>query len=321
MRYYLAMDGGGTKLQGILFDEEGNIHSTGLSGGINGNVHAPEAVQAHFRDCMQQLFSAPDAPKEIEAIYLSQGMIRGHDVASEFVQYKQAVGAGEGVIGLLACGLTDGICALSGTGSDIFYVQNAKEKRVYGGWGYMMSDDGSGVWVGAQAARSYILTKTKIKQPTLLHRMIEEEHPDLLERKGGMIEAVYRHKTPAYFLGTFCPIVNRAAKEGDETAIEILRRGGELLAQEACALIESLDVPENLALGTTGSVFRYCKPLYEAYAERMKQAYPKMVLHKPRFEPVVGAMIYGLLQAGHTLDEDMMRRLDEICGAYRIKEE
>ena len=320
MRYYLAMDGGGTKLQGILFDEEGNIHSTGLSGGINGNVHKPEAVQEHFRDCMRQLFSFPGAPKEIEAIYLSQGMIRGHDVAKEFITYKEAISAGEGTIGLLACGLTDGICALAGTGSDIFYVKDAKEQRVYGGWGYMMSDDGSGVWVGAQAARSYILVKTKIKKPTLLHRMIEEEHPELGGNEG-MISSVYRSKSPAYYLGTYCPIVNRAAKAGDETAIGILRRGGELLAQEACALIESLDIPEDLPLGTTGSVFRYCKPLYDAYEAHMKQAYPKMVLHRPRFEPVVGAMIYGLLRVGHTLDENMMRRLDETCRAFRVEEE
>lgn len=320
MRYYLAMDGGGTKLQGILFDEEGNIHGTGLSGGINGNVHSPEAVQEHFRDCMTQLFSGKDAPRELEAIYLSQGMIRGHDVAAEFVTYKAAISAGEGTIGLLACGLTDGICALAGTGSDIFYVKDAKEHRVYGGWGYLMSDDGSGVWVGAQAARSWILTKTKIKEPTLLHRMMDEERPEL-QVEGGMIEAVYRNKTPAYYLGTYCPLVNRAAQAGDETAIAILRKGGELLAQEACVLIESLDLPEDYPLGTTGSVFRYCRPLYDSYAEHMKQAYPKMVLHRPRFEPVVGAMIYGLLQAGHTLDEDMMQRLEESCRAYRIEEE
>ena len=320
MRYYLALDGGGTKLQGILFDEEGTILSTGLSGGVNGNVHSREDVEAHFRECMQQLFSIANKPAVIDAIYISQGVRNGLNILQEFAEIKEIIAAGEGTIGLLACGIQNGICSLSGTGCDTFYVKDAKERNVYGGWGYMMSDDGSGVWVGSQAARYWILKKRGIAKPTIMTDLFDQERPELA-LNGDMIEAVYRHHSPAYYLGTYCPLVNRAAKAGDEVAIDILKRGGLLLADGAIQLIESLDLPEDYPIGTTGSVFRFCKPLREAFEAQMHKKYPKRKIYRPRFEPVVGAMIYGLIQVGHTLDENMMQRLEETCRAYRITDE
>ena len=57
------------------------------------------------------------------------------------------------VVGVLACGMTEGLCALAGTGSDVFLIQNLKCTDTIGGWGYLLGDDGSGVWTGVHAAR------------------------------------------------------------------------------------------------------------------------------------------------------------------------
>lgn len=73
--------------------------------------------------------------------------------------------AGEGSVGVLVCGIDTGLCALSGTGSDVFYVRNGIEEDVIGGWGYLLSDDGSGVWIGQQALRHMMRVFERLEEP------------------------------------------------------------------------------------------------------------------------------------------------------------
>ena len=52
MKYYIAFDGGGTKLQGVLFDETYTVLSSGLSGGVNGTVHTAAEADRHIEECL-----------------------------------------------------------------------------------------------------------------------------------------------------------------------------------------------------------------------------------------------------------------------------
>ena len=145
MRYYMAFDGGGTKLQGILFDEDCRLLSSARTEGVNTTVRSREQAEENVRACIRALLE--QAGREIPAIALAVST-EPHlyeEQLRRFLPCGGSMTAGEGGVGVLACGETDGICALSGTGSDIFYVEDGRETDVLGGWGHLLDDDGSGV--------------------------------------------------------------------------------------------------------------------------------------------------------------------------------
>lgn len=57
MEFYLALDGGGTKLQGILFDSTYHLIAAARSGGVNRNVHSREAANRHIDECIGSMFA------------------------------------------------------------------------------------------------------------------------------------------------------------------------------------------------------------------------------------------------------------------------
>ena len=52
-----------------------------------------------------------------------------------------------------ALGQRLGIVVLAGTGSAAYGVNRAGDALLVGGWGYLLGDEGSGYWIGAEALR------------------------------------------------------------------------------------------------------------------------------------------------------------------------
>lgn len=321
MKYYIAFDGGGSKLQGILFDETGKILNTGLSGGINSNVHSLDAVQQHVEECVAQLFAGLDnPPDQITGIISSQYTSEYRTVVERYAPCREILGGGEGLLGVLACGMTEGLCALAGTGSDVFLIQNLKCTDTIGGWGYLLGDDGSGVWTGVHAARELAKAVSGMIPKNLLTDMLEETFQ--IHSVGDLLREVYgRKSSPAFYLGSFCKVVQQAAELGDPTAISILQASGEALAKQAELIIEKHGFGSRVPVCLTGSVLRHCKAMRESFSAYLWQRYPEIQIHRPKFEPVVGAVILGLLHSGMTMSDGLLEMLGENYSAFGILED
>lgn len=318
MNYYMAFDGGGTKLQGILFDEDCNLLASARTDGVNTTVRSREKAEENVLACVRSLLE--QAGREIPSIKLAVSAIAFpyQPLIERFLPCEGSAVGGEGGIGSLACGETDGICALSGTGSDIFYVENGKETDVLGGWGHLLDDDGSGVWIGRRAVRSLMRCIEGIQPPTLLHTLLRERHG--LTDRAAIYHAVYDTPTPAFFLGSCCKTVNEAAAQGDPCALNILRRAGDLLAREANAMLCKHPCPEGTAVCTTGSVFRYCTAMREEFQARLDEIHGGLRYCAPLFEPIIGVMIVCMRRQGRESDRAFLTQLRQKCEAFLIPE-
>lgn len=317
-KYYIALDGGGTKLQGVLFDEDGRKISTALAGGINGNVHSAKSVQEHVEACIRDLFRNADReiPK-IEAVYRSWGTEFSNEI-QKYCPCGSEIQVGEGCLGALSCGITDGVCTLSGTGSDIFYVKSAQELDAIGGWGYLLGDDGSGVWIGIQAVRSMMRYLEKIEEGSYLHRLIEEEYKP--GSPSEMAMTIYSAVSPPYKLGTFCKVVNRAAQAGDPTAGLILAQAGILLAESTRQMVEKHNLKGTIHVCTTGGVFQHCDIMRDAFDRRISERIPSALLHHAKFEPVVGCVIYHMVARSGSLESGALEFLKSEYKEFCIQE-
>lgn len=318
MEYCIALDGGGTKLQGILFDSDYRLIAACRSGGVNQNVHSDEAVRRHIDECIGGLFAQAEEKKcaigRISRVISSWGAVY-EDVIAHYRPVDRFITCGEGTAGILCCGLTTGLLALSGTGSDIFLIRDCIRVDAIGGWGYLLGDEGSGTWIGRQGIRSMlrVLEKTDPEDSRMHGLLREKYHPNAPDE---LVGCVLHARAPGHELGSVCKIVNAAAQEGDFRATEILVQAGQILANDVLRMKRKHMLPDRYAIGTTGSVFQFCVPVRDAFTRRLAQSWPKAEIHHAIFQPIVGCIIYDMLQNGHTLDEQTIQYLKQEYAAF-----
>lgn len=65
-KFYLSVDGGGTKLHTLLFDSELRPVGTGVSGAINPNFVPMELIEQHMTDSIDQALGSAKGHTGVE---------------------------------------------------------------------------------------------------------------------------------------------------------------------------------------------------------------------------------------------------------------
>lgn len=308
MKYYISLDGGGSRLTGILFDEQGAVLSFAEGAGVNPTVYSPKQIDEHIRGVINSLLDGTaDDVREIEAVYQSSHNAYAA-VIEERVPCREVVKLFEGPFGALCCGIADGVCCLSGTGSDAFLVQGGKMADQLGGWGYLLGDDGGGSYIGQQALRHTMAVIEKRIKPTLLSQMVCAYTG--CDTWGGMINLLYKHESPVRFMASLCTVVATAEAEGDDTAHEILQDAGRLLGETCLAIIKKHGA-HDLPIATTGSVLLHCKTVFDRMAETVRGEIPAARILRPSFKPVMGGLIYRIYKQQGNLPAEILQNLKQ----------
>jgi N-acetylglucosamine kinase-like BadF-type ATPase len=163
MPYYLAIDGGGTKTRCLLADET-TVLANATAGGSNivrlGEQPAREALHTAVRKVCT---TAKISPAQIGAVCIGAAGAARPEIAAKIRNIlAELMGVtpvsievvGDAEIALEAAfGAGPGVIAIAGTGS-IAYGRDAAGRIVRaGGWGFAISDEGSGHWIGRRAHR------------------------------------------------------------------------------------------------------------------------------------------------------------------------
>ena len=300
MAYYLAFDGGGSKFNGMLFDDNMTLISSCRSGGISTTQGTPDDCRANIERGLDELFSGFRLERVEKMFYTGVGAFpKVVSSVSARVKIKETVRMSEALGGLLAGALKrEGILALSGTGSDVFYVSADGKQDMVGGWGPILGDDGSGVWIGQQAVRAVVRSINGWGEETALLPMIREEWK--LEKDWDMVDILHcSSAAPLRKVGSLTPIVGRAAAKGDKVALSILREAGRLMAAQTEALILRNGLgPNDLDVTLCGGAWKSHQTMLDAYLSALKPRYPTLTTARPIFEHVICGPALLLLDAG-----------------------
>jgi N-acetylglucosamine kinase-like BadF-type ATPase len=285
----LAVDGGGTKLSAILFDSDFVLRGRGISGGVNTNSTSIQDVHANVEDCLKQVFGG-QPPKHIDKLYVVfVGPVNVlYEKLEKYTTVGEVVSLHEAKAGLLAGALEEeGILAIAGTGSDIFYVREQKElNSVVGAWGPILGDQGSGTWIGQKALRAVVAYINGWGEPTLMHELIREEWK--LERDWDMVNIIHRSVAPFRKVASITPLVGRAADAGDKVALEILHEAGMMMAVQTDCLIRRQNIPESYwKVVCCGGAWKTHSTMFEVFKRRLQELYPGIAVEKPWFEHVM----------------------------------
>jgi glucosamine kinase len=293
---FLGIDGGGSKTSCVIGDEN-SVLGTGASAGSNvvrvGEQRARESLSAGVR---QACASANVTPTQIArtcvgiaggALPEIAGVVRS--ILSEFVSGEVEV-VGDMVIAMEAAFRSGpGVIVIAGTGSIAYGRNSAGEIARAGGWGFAISDEGSGHWIGrsAVAASMRAYDEAQAKSAGLLLEGIMKSwgvttHDQLV---------VFANGAPPPDFAALFPAVNSAADAGDATARAVLTQAGVELASLGKIVMGRLfGNVESVPVAVSGGVFCNHEVVRRVFYDRLRAERPQVTPNATLVNPSMGAL-------------------------------
>jgi glucosamine kinase len=304
MAYYLGIDGGGTKTRCVLATES-SVLAKAMTGGSNlvrlGETQAREALRAAV---YQVCASARISPAQIGAVCIGAAGAARPEIAEKiraiFAELIPAPAAanievvGDAVIALEAAfGAGPGVIAIAGTGSIVYGRDAAGHIARAGGWGFAVSDEGSGHWIGRRSVSAILTAHDQGHETALTNTVLQAwklaSLDDLVQKA---------NSTPPPEFPRLFPIVLRAAESGDSSARDLLAEAGVKLAGLADAVLCRLDpgssavapATAHLSVAMTGSVFRQSSLVRQTFYNTLQGKFPGIHVRQDLTDPVEGAL-------------------------------
>jgi len=226
--YLLGVDGGGTGCRARLEDETGTVLGQGLSGPASTRLGIEEAWASVARAFEAAIDEAGLAPQEIAQIHAGIGLAGlGRKGALDALRAIAHPFAGIEFVsdGMGAClgahSGRDGAIVISGTGSIGLGFVDGRNLRA-GGYGFPISDEGSGADLGLKAVQYALRAHDgRSEQTALLAEVMHRFRDEPAEAIAWMDRAT------ATDYAAFAPMVLRHADQGDLFGRRIVQSAAE----------------------------------------------------------------------------------------------
>ena len=305
-RIAIGIDGGATKtrvaaregLEGeLLLDESfpgSNYNNIGVSG-----------ISEVFRDIYGALERRLGAGRISDAVLVmgSAGIDRPQDAAvysralydSGFRCHTEVYN--DAYIALIGGnGGRHGALLIAGTGSIAIGVSQENAEVRVGGWGALMSDEGSGYRLGIGAISAVMRDYDGIDR----HTGLSDELLDFygLSSPEDFVDLVYLSgELPVRKIASCAPIVLAQHEKGDQAATEIVE--GEIAGM--CKMVKALGSKMGTAefrISVGGSLLLKSDTYFGLLKRKLTESMPLASLCKPLYEPVYGACIIAAQSKG-----------------------
>lgn len=284
MRYYLGVDGGGTKTEGVLVDEHGKVIKRMLVGSSNPNDIGKENMIKLLCGLVREI-----VPTDAERIGVSMGLsglsFSGcKDELLATLKGLEKVGAvdlcSDVQIALDSAYDGDGCIAITGTGG-VGYLRKNGEHILVGGGGYMIDSLFSGYDLGREALNAALSETDGRGEKTAITALVLEKGDMSLNE---IVKAVYlRGKA---YVASFAPTVFTAYERGDTVASEIVKRRIAELEKLLWGVYKRYG-QERCKITLFGGLNGRVKELSEFFSAELRE---KITLSLPAYPVVYGAL-------------------------------
>jgi len=243
-----GVDGGGTRCRARLAEMDGTILAESIGGPANlrlGLDNSVRVVSECAKQCLRQAMLAGREESIVACLALAGASEPEKLAAAKQARYpfRSAVittDARAACIGAHQGG--DGGIVIAGTGSIGWAILNDREYRV-GGWGFPLSDEGSGAWIGFAALKQLLSAHDGIRDWTDLLRAV-------FGRFDGNAHHIVRWMDQARPAGyaELAPIVVAHAQRGDVVAVDVMSRAATYI-EAICSRLDTLGVSRLCLMG------------------------------------------------------------------------
>ncbi|HEY6802897.1 MAG TPA: BadF/BadG/BcrA/BcrD ATPase family protein [Pyrinomonadaceae bacterium] len=293
----VGVDGGGTKTEAVILDENLRVIGEGRSGPSNplrvGLTSAAAAVQGAIDEACA---AAKLRRTDLDAAEVGLAGARRSEIRERMreillplnIRNLEVVTDAD----IALHGATDGapgLVVIAGTGSICCGV-NARGKQICaGGWGPIAGDEGAGAWLARRALRAVAYASDGRGPETLLTELAcNYFHVSVVD---DLTTAIYAPSITNERIAGFGKDVVEAAKRKDEVAAEIVLEGATELGLAAVAVIKNLQMErERFQIAYVGGVFRAGGDLIlKPISAQVAKVAPRAYFEPPHFSPAVAA--------------------------------
>lgn len=298
-KYYIGIDGGGTKTKCVLTDEN-LIPVYECTGGpsnflIIGTDAVSETIYNLVKSCIKNTGITID---KIQGILIgTTGAGRESDAKKLENAFYEYTSAGSIKVPLFrvesdarialeaAFGGEPGSILIAGTGSIMFGKDRNGNLIRVGGFGRLIGDEGSGNYLGKCALEAVAKAYDGRGEYTMLVDIIRDEFN--INNSAELITEVYSNNFECSKLSPF--VVNSAAK-GDKICINIVTRNVEELLLHIKSMYKKLN--ENiLRLTLIGSAVTTENYYASQFKEAIQNYFPNVRIEEGLYPPEIGAVI------------------------------
>ena len=321
MPYVFGVDGGASTCRAVLITDDGRVVYLGKGPGVNyhevGASQAASTIRRMFQDALQ---IAHARPEECQGIGLGlAGAAREQDKKILTGMFDPIFGKdkysliSDAEIALISGTLAEfGVIVISGTGS-IVYGRNAEGKEArYGGYGPLISDEGSGYRIALEGIRAVARAFNSVDgSSTMMEPIFAHLNVKTFDELVTWINspAVSREK-----IASLAPLIIDLAMENDPAAYEIIQQQTDLLALGVESVCKRLGLSERFDTVLSGGVFGNSPKYRQFVQKKIRYLVPGANVITPKLEPVLGATFFGFSKAGIKIDDDL---LEVIRRTYR----
>ncbi len=310
-RYLAAIDMGGTKAEGIVFMDNGEIVCRFVCPGGAPFDHGVEYSTSNLRQCIDGLLA--QSPKKPESVYIGAAACEyfysQYTAAVEPYGFAKVRIEGDGpslVSGVF--GHRDGAGMICGTGSSL-YVRKGDGYYHIGGGGHMIDSCGSGYVLASRSIRAALRATDGSDQPTILVEMLEEAAGFPLWVR---LDEIYTRGRS--YIASFAHVLFEARNKGDIVARRIFNECASDLADVIWAQYKKNGGPFDLIFN--GGIFKN----YPEYAAAVKAMAPKdMTIFFAEMPPIFGGAVEALYDLSIVADEEFKKRFMSDYEAIKSK--
>lgn len=300
MRYFAGIDGGATKTQCLIGDEEGNVLASGFAGPANYQVVGQEGTKASLETAFQQALS--EAKLGVDQISYALLGLAGADMEQDFEVLNQVC---RGILGTVPFKVVNdcwiglkagnpanwGVVTVCGTGANAAGRTQDGREIILRGMGYELGNWGGGMDLVRDALHWAFRSEEETARKTLL----TEEIPKLLgkETMAEIVDIVRSQQVDPEILFSIPLIVFDLAAKGDVVCQEILIKMGRTLGEMAGGIIYRLGIKDmEVPITLVGSIFKSTNPLLvEEYSTTVHRVAPRARIQIADAAPAYGAYL------------------------------
>jgi glucosamine kinase len=297
MAYFLALDGGGTKTQCWVADED-RVLGRASAGSVKLMVVDEATATARLQEVVREAAAA--AGVGLGDVTRTCFGLAG---SSSDVVRQWAEGTLRGLVGgeVVICGDEEiafdaafrggaGVLVIAGTGSNVMGRCTNGTRVSAGGWGPVLGDEGSGHWIGVEAIKTALRAEDRGVSTCMLKDI---ESYWALHSQGELV-AFANRRTRVEF-AELTTVVAACAEGGDGLAASVLERAGQELAGQVSLVASKMHqagccASDRLHVAYTGSVLEKIPQVRRSMEEALRASMPEVVVAPGAVEPLEGAL-------------------------------
>ena len=291
MKYYLGIDGGGTKTTAAVSDESGKVLLKSVGKSINFYSVGMEKARENLKNVITDIYknigeiefegvfigcSALDNEADEETISaLCDGIINAKRIGMNSDVYVALASSGEDKCRIVA------IC---GTGSIVTGIDENGDVKTKGGWGHIFGDEGSAYSIAVNSLKACAMLYDE-GEITPLVKKAEEffEVGDFREA----IDKIYSPETTKDVLAKFSVKVSEIAEE-DFVAKTVIINEAHFFSKTVLALLNEMKNCTLLSL--YGGVFQNNQLFRNSFIEDVKEFHSDLKIEMLTLPPEEGAL-------------------------------